>query len=157
MKRNFQTVALFLMLPALSLFQSSCKEEIKSCQTGFEGSSCQTLSRSKFIGQWSGTENCTATTADYTVTISSNATNELSVNFVNLNNKDYVAVGKIVNENEIQFSGTGMGTGGGKIDFSGNILYSDNTEDDVQTIKVTYLISSSVANTGCTYIATKKL
>lgn len=143
---------LFLSLTFLTLGISSCEDKIKSCETGYEGSDCKTLSRAKFIGQWKGSEQCNDDEQDYTISITTNSINDLTINYTNVNNKNFIATGKIVSANEIHLEGNAIGTGGGKIAFSGSALLDESSG----TITVNYLISTDISNNGCTFIGKKK-
>ncbi|KAA5536366.1 hypothetical protein F0919_01480 [Taibaiella lutea] len=148
MNKTIKNAAALLLLSACTTtFLSSCKDEIKSCETGYEGSDCKTLTRSKFIGQWKGSEQCNTDEQDYTISITTNNSNNLTINYSNINNKSFVATGKVTSANELHLDGSATGTGGGKITFSGSAVL-DETEG---TITVNYLISSDIENTGCTF------
>jgi hypothetical protein len=152
MKKNTKAImALFLLPACLTTAFSSCKDKIKSCETGYEGSDCKTLSRSKFIGQWKGNEQCSSNEQDYIISITTNNNNDLTINYTNINNKSFVATGKVTSTNEIRLDGSATGTGGGKITFSGSAVL-DEAEG---IITVNYLISSDIENTGCTFTGKK--
>jgi hypothetical protein len=152
MNKIIKSVAALLLLSACTAtFLSSCKDKIKSCATGYEGSDCKTLTRSKFIGQWKGNEQCNSDEQDYIISITTNNSNDLTINYTNINNKSFVATGKVTNTNEIHLDGSATGTGGGKITFSGSAVL-DETDG---TITVNYLISNDIENTGCTFTGKK--
>lgn len=148
---NKSTTLLLLPFFGLTTAFSSCKDEIKSCAMGYEGTDCKTLTRAKFIGQWKGSEQCNKDAQDYIVSITVNGNNDLMVNYTNVNNKNFVATGKVISADEIHLDGSAIGTGGGKITFSGSLVL-DETEGK---ITVNYLISSDIDNTGCTFIGKK--
>lgn len=150
-KKSKSALLAFIPIMFIALIISSCEDKIKSCETGYEGSDCRTLSRAKFIGQWKGSEECNDNDEDYTISITTNSTNDLTINYTNVNNKNFVATGKIVSGNELHIEGNAIGTGGGKINFSGSALLDESSG----TITVNYLISSDITNTGCTFIGKK--
>jgi hypothetical protein len=118
---------------------------------GYEGSGCTTLSRAKFIGQWKGAEQCNNEDQSYTVSITTNSTSDLTINYTNVNNKNFIATGKIISASEIHLEGNAIGTGGGKIVLSGSAVL----DESAGTLTVNYLISTDVSNTGCTFIGKK--
>lgn len=62
----------------------TCDEGICDCAVGFEGTSCATLSRDKFIGSYSVAENCGSYTDAYDSNIAISSLNDLSIGITNL-------------------------------------------------------------------------
>ncbi len=69
----------------VSCTNGTCVDGRCKCDTGYEGSKCQSEIRTKFIGTFTGEEPCSITgTATYSVYIEANDTNVAAVNFRNL-------------------------------------------------------------------------
>jgi len=54
---SFGVFLLTMIALSTSLFFNACKKD-KDCPVGFEGSDCNTESRSKFFGTWKGLTDC---------------------------------------------------------------------------------------------------
>jgi hypothetical protein len=129
---------------------TSCSKDDKTCNLGYEGSDCKTLSRDKFIGQWKGHEACTLGTDDYTITISPSSTGDLNLVYTNVYNQSFVASGTITGPYGFSFSGTGAVTGG-TATFSGNVSLDPSTG----VLTSTYNIESPASSNACTFTGTK--
>lgn len=127
---------------------TSCGDDEKVCNTGYEGSDCKTLSRDKFIGQWSGTEDCTIGDDSYTITLSASSTNEISLVYTNVYNDNYTATGTMTGTNGFTFSGTAAGG----VTFSGNATLTPGTG----ILEVKYkVMTGAVETNACTFTGTK--
>lgn len=114
-----------------------------SCAVGYEGTSCDTKSRDKFIGTYVGHETCTVGTDNYTITVSANS-DDIKVTLTNLYNQGFTAIGTVTGSNTFNLSGsTGSTTYTGTGTLSGNQL------------TLAYTISSPAANNSCTFIGSK--
>jgi hypothetical protein len=75
-----------------------CRDGICQCQSGYEGSQCETVIRDKFLGVWSVTEfsSMTEQPRNYTISIGTGANlTDISLhNFYNLLTKDAYAIVK---------------------------------------------------------------
>ncbi|MFT4062265.1 MAG: hypothetical protein QM642_07915 [Edaphocola sp.] len=130
-------------------FTSCTKEE--TCNVGYEGDDCKTLSRDKFIGQWKGTEECTLGTDDYSITITASSTSEVGVVLNNIYNQSFVGTGTMTGTNGFSFSGQGTGSGGGTVTFSGTATLNSTTGQ----LSVVYEITSTAATNSCEFTGTK--
>ena len=69
----------------------TCSNGNCACPSGYEGAQCQTLSRTKFIGVYSGTETCTVGSDSYSITITAHSDN-LKFNIQNLYNQSLTEI-----------------------------------------------------------------
>ena len=111
---------------------------------GYEGSNCETLSRTKFLGVFSGNETCTVGTDTYAITCSANA-DDLKFNIQNLYNQSLTAIAS-ANGNAFTIPNQ---TVGASITASGSGTITGNN------ITVTYTISYGVTSNTCTFTGTK--
>jgi hypothetical protein len=51
----------------------TCIAGVCSCPTGYEGTLCENKTRDKFLGKWTGTDQCSVDNATYNVTLSINS------------------------------------------------------------------------------------
>ncbi len=122
----------------------TCTDGTCACPSGYEGSLCETLSRTKFIGVYTGTETCTVGSDTYSITITANS-DALKFNIQNLYNQSFTAIAtaggnSFTIPNQTVGSGvTAVGSGS----ITGNI------------ITITYSINDGVASNTCTYTGTK--
>lgn len=135
--KTFMTVAVFAGLTVVS----SCT---KTCDEGFEGEKCDTEIRAKFVGQFQGSETCTVGTDNYTVTITTSATDVLKVTFNNVYNAAYTATAT-VDGSAFTVANQTVATGV-TVQGSGTIS-GDN-------LTFTYTIDGAANNT-CTFTGTK--
>ena len=124
----------------------TCNETDGSCNcpVGYEGSNCETLSRTKFLGVFSGNETCTVGTDTYAITCSANA-DDLKFNIQNLYNQSLTAIAS-ANGNAFTIPNQ---TVGASITASGSGTITGNN------ITVTYTISDGVTSNTCTFTGTK--
>ncbi len=118
-----------------------------ACPAGYEGTTCATLSRDKFIGVFNGSETCTVGTDTYAVTCTANSDNT-KFNIQNLYNQSTILAIASADGNSFTIPSqtvaagvTGVGSG----TISGN------------NITITYTLTdnvTSIANT-CTYVGAK--
>jgi hypothetical protein len=125
----------------------ACTDGTCGCVAGFEGTTCQTLSRDKFIGIFSGTESCTIGTDTYAITTTANS-DKTKFNIQNLYNQSSVIALASANGNAFTIPNQTVSAG---ITASGSGVITGNT------ITVTYTIitvASGLTNT-CTFTGTK--
>lgn len=115
-----------------------------SCPTGYEGETCQTLSRDKFVGVYSGNETCTIGSDSYAITLSASS-DDLKINYTNLYNQSYSAVCTITGQNTFSFAGTA----------SGGVSFDGTSTLNANTITVNYTINTGTLSNTCTFIGTK--
>ena len=111
-----------------------------SCPSGYEGNQCETQSRDKFIGTYTGTETCTIGTDNYTITLAPNS-DGIKLTMTNLYNDNITAICTMTGTNTFTFNGTQSGatyTGTGSL--AGNSLTVD------------YTISDGTLSNSCTFI-----
>jgi hypothetical protein len=129
---------------------SSCSKDDKVCNVGYEGTDCKTLSRTKFVGTWQGSESCTVGTDNYTIQLSAGSGSEITLIYTNVYNQNFTASGTMTGTNGFSFSGNGIGTGGGSVTFSGTGALDSSTG----VLTVNYTITGTTSNT-CTFTGTK--
>lgn len=85
------TIGAFSVVTYTSCSKDNCKDVVCknggtcnstdgscTCKTGYEGTDCGTLSRDKFVGSWSGVDNCSNPTSTVTVTLTvATSTNDI--------------------------------------------------------------------------------
>lgn len=109
----------------------SCLEGTCSCATGYEGTNCETLSRTKFIGTWTGTDECGTDSYNITLTVGT-ATNAVSALVTNIGGygTNITVTGNVTANNKISFTTVSVGGGRtltGTMTFSGNSMTFDYT------------------------------
>lgn len=113
----------------------ACVSGTCNCATGYEGTNCDTKSRDKFIGTWSGSDKCNLGTYDVTLTIASSSSevNALITNPGGFGNSVTIT-GVISSANELTFTKQSAGGNGrlinGKMTINGNALTFDYTVTD---------------------------
>ncbi|HNB81048.1 MAG TPA: hypothetical protein PLP34_00770 [Chitinophagaceae bacterium] len=123
----------------------TCTDGTCACPAGYEGTLCETLSRTKFLGVFTGNETCTLGTDTYSITCTANS-DDTKFNIQNLYNQSSVTAIASANGNaftipsQTVMAGT-VAVGSGTI--SGN------------TITVTYTISDGTNTNTCTFTGTK--
>jgi hypothetical protein len=115
-----------------------------TCTTGYEGTNCQTVSRDKFIGSYTGTEICTVGTDNYTVTLATNS-DALKLTYTNLYNQNFTAICSMAATDSFTFSGAQSGA-----TFSGSGRLVANT----LTVHYTIVSAAAVSN-ACVFTGTK--
>jgi hypothetical protein len=95
----------------------TCDAGVCSCPTGYEGTNCETKSRDKFVGVYTGTEACTVGTDNYSITLAANS-DALKLTYTNLYNDAITATCSMVAKDSFSFNGTQGGatfSGTGKL------------------------------------------
>lgn len=161
--KKFRLIALSALVTvasATAIFSTSCsKDECKdvtcqnggvcsggncTCPVGYEGSRCETKSRDKFIGTYTGTEICTIGTDNYTITLAANS-DALKLTYTNLYNANYTATCTMIAADSFAFSGTQSGatfTGTGKL-------------TGTSALTVHYTITDGATSNTCTFTGSK--
>lgn len=121
----------------------TCVSGTCNCPTGYEGATCATLSREKFLGTYNGTETCTVGSDNYSITLSSNS-EEVKLTYQNVYNQGFSAVCTITKTNEFTFNTTTNG-----------VTYSGTGTLNVNTINVEYTITDALTSNTCTFVGTK--
>jgi hypothetical protein len=149
--RLFLTASLLTVAAFGTLTMTSCSDDDKICNVGYEGDDCKTLSRDKFLGQWQGTEQCTIGSDEYTITLSASSTSEIKLIYTNVYNQAFTATGEMTGTHGFTFSGTAAGTSG-TVNFSGNVSLDQSTGK----LTSTYMIKDGVnPDNSCTFTGTK--
>lgn len=113
----------------------TCANGSCNCPTGYEGTNCETLSRAKFIGTWSGSDECESGVYNVTMSVatSSNEINALISNPGGFGN-NITITGVVSSTNELTFTNQTAGGNGriinGKMTISGNALTFTYTVTD---------------------------
>jgi hypothetical protein len=144
--KNFFKPFLMAATVASLFFVSSCT---KTCDEGYEGSDCKTMTRTKFIGQFKGPETCTVGSDNYTVTVSAGSADALTIVFGNVYNQGFTVTAKVSGSSFTVAEQT-VGSSGSKASGSGSIS-GDGTQ-----LTFTYSVTptAGVAN-ACTYVGTR--
>ena len=81
-----------------------------NCAAGFEGTDCSTLSRTKYLGTWKGSDVCTSGTYGVTLT-AANASDSTSILISNIGGfgTAVTITGKFTGSNKITFTGQDIG------------------------------------------------
>lgn len=110
----------------------SCVDGTCACPTGYEGTNCEKLSRDKFIGTWSGTDECDDNTK-FTITLkvgtATNAVNALVENIAGFGT-NITVTGNVSATNKLSFTNVSVGGGRtltGTMTFSGNSMTFEYT------------------------------
>ena len=107
-----------------------------------------TMTRTKFIGLYTGNEVCTAGTDHYTITIAGGTSTAMSITIDNVYNQGFIVTGTVSGNNVTIPSQV---TGGGSITVSGNGILSA----DGRTLNFTYSISGPGGSNSCTFTGMK--
>lgn len=114
------------------------------CPVGYEGTTCATLSRDKFIGTYTGSEACTIGTDTYSIQITANS-NDIKFNIINLYNQSFTAIAD-ANGNSFTIPSQTVGAG---VTASGSGSITGNS------ISITYTLTDATTTNTCTYTGTK--
>ncbi|QLH44409.1 MAG: calcium-binding EGF-like domain-containing protein [Bacteroidota bacterium] len=113
----------------------TCVDGDCTCPVGYEGTNCQTLSRDKFIGVFTGSETCTVGTDNYSITCSANSDNT-KFNIQNLYNQSLTAIAS-ANGNAFTIPSQTVGSG---VTAVGSGTITGNT------MTVTYTVNDGVTS-----------
>ncbi len=93
------------------------------CDTGYEGATCQTMVRAKFLGSVNVNETCSQSTDSYAVTISAGGT-DTEVTISNLYDAGFVVTGTVNANGGITINSQTFGTGtiSGSVTENGGVL-----------------------------------
>lgn len=121
----------------------TCSEGNCTCPTGYEGTNCETKSRDKFVGTYTGTEICSAGTDAYTITLAANS-DAIKLTYTNLYNDNLTAVCTMAATDSFTFAGAqGAATFSGSGRLSGNIL------------TVRYTVTNASVTNSCVFTGSK--
>ncbi len=161
--KKFRLIALSALVTvasATAIFSTSCsKDECKdvtcqnggvcsggncTCPVGYEGSRCETKSRDKFVGVYTGSEICTTGTDNYSVTLAANS-DALKLTYTNLYNDNITAICTMIAADSFAFSGTQSGA-----TFSGTGKLTGSS-----ALTVHYTITNGAISNTCTFTGSK--
>ena len=129
----------------------TCVNGICNCPSGYEGTNCQTATISKFVGSWTGTDNCGSGT--YPVTMSIGQSSTTPVNAVMTNPGGFggnvVIVGAPTTANTFDFFSQPVG---GTLSLSGTITFVSTNS---MTFQYTVVAAGGTSDT-CTGTYTKQ-
>lgn len=123
----------------------TCVDGDCQCDTGYEGTDCDTEERAKFIGTYNVTEACTSGNYTYSITTATSASGITTIIISNFG--DYgVNVTATVNGSNLTIANqtVGGGTFSGTGQISGNIL------------TITYNVTAGTSTDDCTMTCTKQ-
>ncbi|MBL7767036.1 MAG: calcium-binding EGF-like domain-containing protein [Chitinophagaceae bacterium] len=124
----------------------TCTDGTCTCKAGYEGTDCSTLSRTKFIGTYTGNETCTVGTDSYSIQCTTNS-DDTKFNIINLyNNSPQLTAIASADGNSFTIPSQTVGAG---VTASGSGAITSNS------ITITYTISDGVSTNTCTYTGTK--
>ncbi|MCB0767818.1 MAG: calcium-binding EGF-like domain-containing protein [Flavobacteriales bacterium] len=127
----------------------SCNDGSCTCLSGYEGSTCGTEVRAKFLGTYNVTEACPSGNFSYQITVT---TSSAAVNRVIINNfGGYgVSVAGSVSGSSLTIANQQIDVGGTQGTFSGSGQLSGNI------LTITYTVSSGANSETCTKTCTKQ-
>lgn len=134
-----------LMMGALAFSTTSCT---KTCDAGYEGTDCKTETRAKFLGAFSGTEQCTVGNDQYTVTVTNSSTDVVKVVLSNVYNQAFTATAT-VDGSTLTITSQPVGT-------SGSVSGSGTLSGDAKTLTLNYSISNGTTSNACVFTGTKQ-
>lgn len=121
----------------------TCDDGTCTCPNGYEGTNCQTLSREKFIGVFTGTEQCTIGNDTYSITVIPHSDNT-KFTMANLYNSGYTAICTVTGTNTFTLTGN-----------DGNISYTGSGSISGNQITFSFQITDGVTTNACTYTGTR--
>ncbi|MEZ5046178.1 MAG: hypothetical protein R2831_04230 [Chitinophagaceae bacterium] len=149
------TIGTFAAITFVSCNPDPCKDVVCAnggvcvdggcnCETGYEGTLCDVLSRTKFLGVFSGNETCTVGTDTYAITCTANS-DDTKFNISNVYNQSLTAIAN-ADGNSFTIPSQTVGS---------NITASGSGSITGNTITVTYTISDGTISNTCTFTGTK--
>ncbi|MCC6577179.1 MAG: hypothetical protein IT228_07545 [Flavobacteriales bacterium] len=161
---NFRTISKLMLGLALVAFTAtgckkdkckdkncgngSCVDGSCVCNTGYEGSECGTEKRSKFLGSWSATENCTSGNYSWTMTSTASSQGITAIIFNNFAGFNGINVSATVNSNGTSLTIPNQTLSGAT--FSGSAQITGNI------MTLTYSLTSQGQTDNCTATCTRQ-
>lgn len=98
-----------------------------SCATGYEGTNCETVSRTKMVGSWSGSDACTSGTYSIALTVAASSSSDVTalVNNAGGFGSTIQISGTVTASNTLSFTNQSVGGGRtltGTMTFNGNAM-----------------------------------
>jgi len=135
----------------------SCVSGACSCPTGYEGTTCQTKTRDRFIGTWTGSDVCGSGTYTITLTIGSSSTSDITALITNPGGfgSSVTISGTVTNSNTLTFTNANVG---GARTLSGTMTFSGGTTTtDPNAMTFNYSVTPAVgAADACSGSYTKQ-
>jgi len=127
----------------------TCNDGSCSCASGYEGSTCGTEVRAKFLSTYNVTEACTSGNFNYQITIT---TSSAGVNRVIINNFGGYGVSVVGS-----VSGSSLTISNQQFDLQGNAAtFSGSGQLNGLILTISYTISSGSSSETCTKTCTKQ-
>ncbi|MBI1289285.1 MAG: hypothetical protein GC178_17090 [Flavobacteriales bacterium] len=123
----------------------TCVDGTCVCEAGYEGTSCDTEERAKFLASYSVSESCTSGNYTYSVTVTTSSTDVTKIIIGNFGDYGVDVVATVSGSSlTIANQTVGGGTFSGSGQLSGNIL------------TVTYTVTAGTDTDSCTMTCTKQ-
>lgn len=122
----------------------NCTDGTCSCPSGFEGSNCEILSRTKFLGTYSGNETCTIGNDTYSIQCTAHS-DSTKFNIINLYNQSFTAI-STADKNAFTIPSQSVGA---------NVTVTGSGTITGNSITITYTITDLATSNTCTYTGTK--
>jgi hypothetical protein len=123
----------------------TCTDGLCACPTGYEGTNCETLSRTKFLGVFTGAETCTVGSDNYSITCTANS-DDTKFKIQNLYNDNSLTAIASASGNAFTIPSQTVASG---VTALGSGTITGNT------ITITYTVTNSMTSNTCTFIGTK--
>lgn len=121
----------------------TCSGGTCTCATGYEGTNCETKSRDKFVGVYTGSEICTIGTDNYTITMAANS-DALKLTMTNLYNDNYTATCNMAAVDSFSFSGS-----------QGTVTFTGTGRLVTNTLTVRYTVTDGAVSNSCVFTGNK--
>lgn len=126
--------------------EGTCTDGTCACPSGYEGTLCETLSRDKYVGVYTGNETCTIGSDTYSITCSANS-DDTKFNIQNLYNQSPVLTA-IASASGNAFSIPSQTVGAGVTALGSGTITGN-------TITITYTLDDGTIVNTCTYVGSK--
>ncbi|MCB9186308.1 MAG: hypothetical protein H6601_06125 [Flavobacteriales bacterium] len=126
----------------------TCVDGDCQCDTGYEGTDCDTEERAKFIGTYNVTEACTSGNYTYSITTAASGSGITTIIISNFGDYGVNVTATVKNDNSSQLVIANQTVGGGT--FSGTGQISGNI------LTITYNVTAGTSTDDCTMTCTKQ-
>lgn len=165
--KNFNIFVFMLGMLSMVTFMTSCEEDkcegvtcqndgvcidgTCDCPDWYTGTNCETATRTKFLGDYTGTETCSlGSTVTYNVTAATNADGAGFMTFQNMYNVGFNGKAQLTGETTFDFVSESQSING-----STWTLVSGSGSIDGTTITITYTMELNGGQDACTLTLTK--
>lgn len=128
----------------------TCDDGTCTCLAGYEGTTCQTLTRDKFIAVYNVIESCSSGNYDYTITIQASSVNADEVILSNFGDFGSGLIKGTVNGTSLNISNQTIDISGVALTVSGSGSLNNNI------LTVTYTYSADGFSDSCSATCTKQ-